>query len=424
MAALNFNTLYSLFLYLTIPPIHTVNSIGLSVGSECVAFDTISSHPDVSDQPHDIGWIKVMSCTESSYANTSNIFHYHRSDYLSLAPTTISIKLQPPGGKTNPNYNDLTVIAKPYSNPIQYGVRNGKEVSYQYDSSGNAIDFADLSNWIGSATALARLSQVPSNCLGIYGDKLHERVYHACGSWGIHVFPNRDQSYNYLCAWNYGGLTGEDIEVHFGFALNDSICDTDQDRTTASPSKGPYSIPTLRPTVLTPSPTLLIHMNVNDHSRHTPETTLENASGFYDDARDTNGSNNESTQEVGYNLISISIGVAVFICLGIIIILVIYKYCKTGKRANEVEMNVDDDWISSQEPQNDDIFMEAYTIEDLQRKQRESQIGMETNEEGAVFALPETTNGMIEPKDVDANVNNDSITKRITTEHENDYGDV
>ena len=240
---ISFREMQILLSYLTIQYIHTVHSIGLYVGSECVLFDTISSHPDTSGKPHDIGWIKVMSCTESLQSTTIDTFTYHRPDYLSLASNSISIKFQPPGGVNNPNYDNLAVIAKPYSNPIQYGLRNEKETSYKYDSSGNFLSMGDVNNWIGSTQALARL---PQTCNTNTFD-LHERVYHACGnSDGLHVFPGRDQTIGYTCTWDWSTLLGDDIEVYFGFALNSSLCDTNDP--TQNPTSNPTQNPTLSPT--------------------------------------------------------------------------------------------------------------------------------------------------------------------------------
>lgn len=239
---------------------HVTNSIGLSVGSECVTFESISSHTDTSNNIHDIGWIKVISCTESGESYTSSPFTFHRNDYLTLALRTISIKFQPPGGISNANYNNLTVIAKPYSNPIQYGLRNVKETSYQYDTSGNFIDYGDTNNWIGSATALNRMSQYPPWCSNNnIGHPLHERVYHGCGNdYGIHILPNRDQTKYYVCSWEWAQLLGEDIEIYFGFALNDTLCDTDAPTISPTdPTANPTTHPTTAPTQVTSSPTPL-----------------------------------------------------------------------------------------------------------------------------------------------------------------------
>ena len=53
---------------------HAVNFIGLNVGSECVTFESISSHPDTSAHTHEIGWIKILSCTENPRSLTVNTF--------------------------------------------------------------------------------------------------------------------------------------------------------------------------------------------------------------------------------------------------------------------------------------------------------------------------------------------------------------
>ena len=254
-----------LLLHIIIQFIDRINGIGLRVGSECVTFDSISSHPDTSNQPHDIGWIRTMSCTQLTWHSENSIspFTYHRNDYLSLALRAISIKFQPPGGTANPHYTNLTVIAKPYSNPIQYGLNNLKETSYQYDSSGNFIDWGYTSNWIGSTTALTRIPQDSSRCPNPFERDLHEYVYSGCGNRnGIHIFPNRNQTVTYVCTWQWSNPPDQDIEIYFGFALNDSLCDTDTptlsptlnptESTTdpsSSPTIEPSDSPTIEPTV-------------------------------------------------------------------------------------------------------------------------------------------------------------------------------
>ena len=109
--------------------INNVLSVGLIIDSACVPFESVSYHPDTSGQSHEIGWIKVISCVESYASTFINTFTIHRTDYLSLSLRAISIKFQPPGGTKNPSYYNLTVIAKPYSNPIQYGLNYAYEVS-------------------------------------------------------------------------------------------------------------------------------------------------------------------------------------------------------------------------------------------------------------------------------------------------------
>ena len=175
-------------------------SKGLIINSTCVPFETfenVSYYVDTLEQSHhdQIGWIKVISCNE--YKSTKfNTFTIHRTDYLSLSSRAISIKFQPPGGTNNPNYDNLTVIAKPYSNQIQYGLNFGHEVSYTYHSNGDVSGYASKSNWLGSPTALDRLHNDIIEEGAPYD--LHERIYHASGNAnGIHIFPNRTGTTNW-----------------------------------------------------------------------------------------------------------------------------------------------------------------------------------------------------------------------------------
>ena len=171
------SVLLSLFI---IRNIINVNCVGLIVGTTCVPFDSISFHPDAYNQSHQIGWVKVMSCIESS---TPNPFTFYRADYLSLTPRAISIKFQPSGGENNPNYTSLALIAKPYTNPIQYGLNYGHELSYIYNASGNVSGKASTSNWIGAKTALSRLNQ--GNCYGTYSGEYTLSEYRGKPQQGV-----------------------------------------------------------------------------------------------------------------------------------------------------------------------------------------------------------------------------------------------
>ena len=186
------------------------DELGLIIGSTCVKFENISSHSSTSGESHDIGWIKAISCTEGTY---NSKFTYHREDYSSLSSRAISIKFQPPGGIDNPKYEDLTVVAKPYSNPIKYGLNRNTELSYTMrNDSDLPIAYANLSNWIGTSTAVARLK---NSC---YGNGLlnhfDQYIYHACNNYrGIHIGDGIHE-----CKWDYMVSIGQDIEVYFGFS--------------------------------------------------------------------------------------------------------------------------------------------------------------------------------------------------------------
>ena len=213
----------TLQLLIIIHHIITANTIGLNVGSTCIPFENISSHPSISDELHQVGWIKVISCNETGGTH-DNPFTMHRNDYTLLSLRAISIKFQPPGGINNPSYDDLTVIAKPYSNPIQYGLNRNKELSFTYNSAGNGSGVSNTSNWIGTSTALGRLV---NDCRGKYPDAFHETIYHGCNNdRGIVIFPNRDDTvYVYVCLWDLSSLTMGDIEIYFGFVPE--VCDAE-----------------------------------------------------------------------------------------------------------------------------------------------------------------------------------------------------
>ena len=245
-----------LFFFIIIQNINNVCSIGLIINSTCVPLESASYHPDTSKQSHQIGWLKVISCNESIGRANTNTFTINRANYLQLSLRAISIKIQPFGRTSNPSYDVLTVIAKPYSNPIQYGLNYGHEVSYTYYQNGSVSGYASISNWIGSSTALARLVNA-----GIEHDAptdLHERIYHASNNFaGIHIFPNRDgttyKNTRYICQWDYDEFLGDDIEIYFGFAPE---CDTESP--TKTPTTPQPTYPTKYPTI---SPTNNPSMN-------------------------------------------------------------------------------------------------------------------------------------------------------------------
>ena len=246
----------SLLFFAILNHIIGANAEGLIVDSKCIPFDSISFHPDTQNNYQEIGWIKVISCNESTISRQINPFTIHRTDYLSLSTRAISIKFQPPGGISNPNYTNLAVIAKPYSNPIQYGLNYKGEVSFTYHQDGRIRAFSSYSNWIGSHTALARIN---NSCTGawnediLYPYDLHERIYHACWNpHGIHIWPNRNNSKHYQCVWDWEDLLGDDIEIYFGFAPE---CDPNipTKMPTHSPSTNPTKDPTASPI---PNPTI------------------------------------------------------------------------------------------------------------------------------------------------------------------------
>ena len=320
--------------------------MGLIVDSTCVPFESISSHPNTSGQSHQVGWIKVISCVETANHNIST-FTTHRNDYLSLSTRAISIKFQPPGGTDNPNYANLTVIAKPYSNPIQYGLNYNKELSYTYNAMGNVSGYASTSNWIGTPTALARLE---GYCYGGpaldngYPDDFHERIYHACHNLnGIHIIPNRDGTVIYLCSWDYSQLLGDNIEIYFGFVPEDCVTEsptktpTNQpsnyptEYPTTSPSNNPSINPTLPPTFpLSNNPTLqLSEGEVKSTSTDIPHATNGNMGGT---------SNSDNTNI--YKVMAILTWIICIFVIIVILVLVWFRKQKAKRSQKDMDINI------------------------------------------------------------------------------------
>ena len=180
----------------------------------CIPFDSYSSHQDMNGTWHEIGWIKVISCTEGQMNNA--VFTYHRCDIKSLSSSAISIKIQPPSGTSN----NLAVIAKPHSNPIS-ALNDYKEVSYQYHSTQNNVTgLANTTYWEGTATALARLQNEKISAGAPHS--FENRIYHASNNGdGMHVIPNVDGTTITKCLWDNGVIKNSDMEIHVGFAAQE-----------------------------------------------------------------------------------------------------------------------------------------------------------------------------------------------------------
>ena len=164
--------------------IQPVFSRGLVINSTCVPFENVAYFPDTSGQLHEIGWIKVLSCSES--IGSVNTFTIHRRDYMSLSSRAISVKIQPPEPTTN--YENFTVVAKPYSSAIRYGLNLGQELSFSYNSDGSVYGFANTSHWLRSSTARARLVTVRIR----EPRPFHEQIYHVDNNRaGFYILPNR-----------------------------------------------------------------------------------------------------------------------------------------------------------------------------------------------------------------------------------------
>ena len=84
-------------------------------------------------------------------------FH-HRFRVLSFQKyeKVLPYKFAPLNGKSNPNYAELAVVAKPCSNPIR-ALNNNLELSFRIDPNTKHITgFANLNNWIGTVNAKNR----------------------------------------------------------------------------------------------------------------------------------------------------------------------------------------------------------------------------------------------------------------------------
>ena len=206
--------------------------ISLSFGEiwllDKIGFDEVSTEHVNSSTNSSIGWIKMMSCTES-YNAANSVFTFSHSDYdLDLQSYAISIKIVPSGGKSNPNYASYAVIAKPCSNPV-IALNNNLELSVTIDvNTLYMIGLPDINNWIGTITARNRLTASCWNSQSIPNNTMprsyEAAIYHACGNGGgIHILIPQS-----ICAWSTSSL-GQDIEIYYGFDTDkEKYCNSQQ----------------------------------------------------------------------------------------------------------------------------------------------------------------------------------------------------
>eukprot|EP01084_Bolivina_argentea_P145380 254818_1 len=182
---------------------------------ENIVFDEVTTEY-YDDTSMESGWLKIISCREG--ANKINLFTYYESENIisALFNHTISIKFVPdPSNMSVSKYDEYAVVAKPCSYPI-IALNNGKEVSFIIDRKTNAvIDYADISDWIGTDIATQRLLNDCSNGQQYAKDFL-DYIYWACGNPdGIVISPS-----SRMCEWNHLNITGHNINIYLGFHAN------------------------------------------------------------------------------------------------------------------------------------------------------------------------------------------------------------
>eukprot|EP01084_Bolivina_argentea_P179227 309721_1 len=205
----------------------------------------------ITNRTTQIGWIKITSCIESA-SNAAFTYYYNNTIRQLLAQYAITIKIVPPEGINNPNYNTYAVTAVPCSNPI-YALNNYKELSFVIDMDGtfNIRSLANYeNNWLGTTTAINRLR---NSCYVANSNPIstargfNTAIYGAhCVSANMHILPKNDGN-SAQCEWNYQNLVGENMEVYFGFDINKMYyCN----RSTLSPTTDPTIEPTIIPTYI------------------------------------------------------------------------------------------------------------------------------------------------------------------------------
>jgi len=162
-----------------------------SVKLEC-DYDSYST-----EQGHQIGWKKVLSCDEGDY----NTLAWEESFASLNLESAITLQFLPSDSTpsdfdfTNDASDEFAVMMAMCANPM-IAVNRGLTPSWTYNlDTMQPAGQTDLQNWLGSITAKARLS---NSCLRD-ASSFEDVQYHACGNHGgIHLKDDPAQ-----CVWDY-----------------------------------------------------------------------------------------------------------------------------------------------------------------------------------------------------------------------------
>eukprot|EP01084_Bolivina_argentea_P264870 448818_1 len=179
---------------------------------------------NVSDQ-YEIGWTSIINCTEGKNSSFDFYKQFTLDQIRNLLPYVMSVKITPQSSTNYDKYDDFIVETIPCSDPI-FSINHGKELSFSIHEFNKTINYQTSNNnyWTGTDKAKSRLSN-GKHCWEYVSIGHYSRdfpvIYSSCEN-GIRIDVNAG-----LCQWNHGigndEMSGENIEIHFGFDKNKKI---------------------------------------------------------------------------------------------------------------------------------------------------------------------------------------------------------
>eukprot|EP01084_Bolivina_argentea_P027216 50617_1 len=297
-------------------------------GSFPNTFDEINTPAYIG---RNIGWVKVVSCTEGNQ-NTGTTFTYPTGDKgVSIIDYAITMKIVPSNiNPLHPSFDNFAVYAQMCMNNVM-AMNNLQTMSFVLNSTlltfnGFTTQSVINTNWYGTTTATNRLINSCRNSLD--PDPWTATVYHACNNYaGIHIFMDTQ------CYWEWLVNFGIDIDIYLGFDANKTeICDgTGTGRLigafhhTAAPTKSPTTAnPTINPSMSPNSDYQLPSVTVSTLVSSTKKSILTSTE------KSVQESNEKDTSDVGLYLgmplwMEAVIGFGIVTCLLIVLMLCIRK---------------------------------------------------------------------------------------------------
>eukprot|EP01083_Nonionella_stella_P071698 192737_1 len=243
------------------------------------ALENIEFDDTTSVDGYEIGWIKLIECTEENpHKDTHGHFTirdgYTMDEIEDLLPYVISMRISPPGNaQTNANYTDFVLETVPCSNPV-FAINNKKEMTWRLNPFTYKVDHDDYylynladttswnyrtswstyesNDWIGSSEAKQRL-RTDGEC-PLYLENGDPRdfpdLYHSCsipihylGDGFLHIDVNQNR-----CSWDKEKNYRQDIHVYFGFDQHkQSVCEPELDEINVTYSDNFIFVPYLSP---------------------------------------------------------------------------------------------------------------------------------------------------------------------------------
>eukprot|EP01083_Nonionella_stella_P071699 192741_1 len=259
------------------PWLHSIQSCGGDTNKNITeALEEIDFDETTSVDGYEIGWIKLIECTEGPFPSKPAQFTirdgYTIDQIEDLLPYVISMRISPPGNnQTNADYTDFALETVACSNPV-FAINNKKEMTWKVNPLTYKVDPSDYylysdnreavypaaqwkwnyqsSDWIGSSKAKERL-RTEADCpfyLENGDPRDFPELYHSCRvnpDWKgyLRIDVNRN-----LCAWDQDYEVNQDMNVYFGFDRHKrSVCEPELDWINVTYSDNFIFVPRLLP---------------------------------------------------------------------------------------------------------------------------------------------------------------------------------